>query len=155
MSDFVCCLGHSQASLSLACGLPGQGSQKPSCMGPSAPRPPSGLEFAATAAIRTGVWCSGMCEVSLVFLVPPLSSPALGPEAGVVADKFPWNLMGWDRQNAVTQTENTEKMSLVGHLCGRCWVMLPPPLPPRQPLLQTAGPVPLRFRPLPIRNLLT
>lgn len=33
--------------------------------------------------------------------------------------------MEWDRQNAVTQTENTEKMSLVGHLRCSCWVMLP------------------------------
>lgn len=129
------------------------GFRKPSCTGRSAPRPPRGLGFAAAAPAGTGVWCCGLCRVSLRFLPPPLCSPALGPEAGVVADKFPGNVMEWGRQKAVTHTESTEQMSLVGHLCRSRWATLFSPPSRRRPLLQTAGPVPWRFRPLPVRSL--
>lgn len=126
------------------------GFRKPSCTGRSAPRPPRGLGFAAAAPAGTGV--RPVQSVASVSAASALQSSA-GPGGRVVADKFPGNVMEWGRQKAVTHTESTEQMSLVGHLCRSRWATLFSPPSRRRPLLQTAGPVPWRFRPLPVRSL--
>lgn len=135
--------------LSLLCASSG-GSGSPAARAALRPGPPGAWDLQPQ---RPPEQVFGLCRVSLRFLPPPLCSPALGPEAGVVADKFPGNVMEWGRQKAVTHTESTEQMSLVGHLCRSRWATLFSPPSRRRPLLQTAGPVPWRFRPLPVRSL--
>lgn len=151
MSDFSRLLPRPQPCepLSLLCASSG-GSGSPAARAALRPGPPGAWDLQPQ---RPPEQVFGLCRVSLRFLLPPLCSPALGPEAGVVADKFPGNVVEWGRQKAVTHTESTEQMSLVGHLCRSRWATLFSPPSRRRPLLQTAGPVPWRFRPLPVRSL--
>lgn len=77
-----------------------------------------------------------MASASASPRLRPAPSPTLA-----AADKFPWNFMEWRRQNAATQTENTQPAGRVGHLrhsLGFAFFALPSP---RQTLLQAGGPV--------------